>query len=133
MSGFTAHHTHSLFAKTIPQDNLIYIQEDRKELPHENALQSLLKSLKPPIEKSRLRSALLSIKDYEEQFHSESAQNNDIFILKQTIISRLLVGFYAETLDVCLQEAVEADAEAQWWGDIERSWRRLVWYSLQSP
>lgn len=132
MSSFAAHHTGPLYLKTIPQNASVTAQGDHKESHLESTLNSLLSSLKPPLDKSILRSALRSLEGYSDQFTVQSGQTPDVYIIRRAILSRLLVGFYAETLDVCLKDAIEADTEAQWWGDIERSWRRLSWYSLQS-
>ena len=132
MASFAAHHTNPLYLKTIPQNVPVSTQDEHKESQLESDLNSLLLSLKPPLEKATLRSVLRSLEDYSDHFNIDSRQIPEVDILRKAILSRLLVGFYAETLDVCLQDAIEADTESQWWGDVERSWRRLASYTLQS-
>lgn len=52
--------------------------------------------------------------------------------LKQVIIGKLTVSLYAGAMDIYLTQATEAEAEAEWWRDIERSKTKLAWYLLQS-
>lgn len=52
--------------------------------------------------------------------------------LKQAIVNRLVVSLYAEGLEVCISQATQTEAEAEWWADIERSRRNVAWYLLQS-
>jgi len=43
-----------------------------------------------------------------------------------------MVGLYTKALKIHLDQATEAEAEAEWWGDIERSKLNVAWYLLQS-
>lgn len=42
------------------------------------------------------------------------------------------VTAYSQSLDVTLQQALEAEREAEWWSDIEKSSWNVFWYLLQS-
>lgn len=58
--------------------------------------------------------------------------NKQDHALKRAIIGEIIVGLYAEALDVYLAEAGEVEAEAEWWADVERSRGNVACYYLQS-
>ncbi|KAF9013543.1 ATP synthase regulation protein NCA2-domain-containing protein [Cyathus striatus] len=53
-------------------------------------------------------------------------------VLKHAIISKLVVSIYAESLDLYLNQAIQVEADAEWWADVERSRLNVAWYLLQS-
>ncbi|KAG6854123.1 hypothetical protein C0991_010287 [Blastosporella zonata] len=61
---------------------------------------------------------------------SKVDSENDV--LRAAIISKLLVGLYAEGIDSYLFQATEAETEAEWWADIERSRWNIASYLLQT-
>lgn len=52
--------------------------------------------------------------------------------LKQVLLGRVVLGVYAEALHTYLDQTTEAEREAEWWDNIERSHYELAWYLLQS-
>jgi len=52
--------------------------------------------------------------------------------LKHAVVAKVMVGLYTRALKIYLDQATEAEAEAEWWGDIERSKLNVAWYLLQS-
>ncbi|KAF9468475.1 ATP synthase regulation protein NCA2-domain-containing protein [Collybia nuda] len=52
--------------------------------------------------------------------------------LKRAVINQLVIGLYAESLDLCISQAAQSEAEAEWWADIERSRRNVAWYLFQT-
>lgn len=47
-------------------------------------------------------------------------------------LSRLVAAVYTEALDILLAEAIEAEAEADWWADLGRSQLRVAHYLVQT-
>lgn len=52
--------------------------------------------------------------------------------LKHAVVAKVMVGLYTKALKIYLDQATEAEAEAEWWGDIERSKLNVAWYLLQT-
>ena len=52
--------------------------------------------------------------------------------LQIAIAAKLTVGIYTQFLEVYLNEASDAEAEMEWWSDIERSRWRTTYFLLQS-
>jgi nuclear-control-of-ATPase protein 2 len=48
------------------------------------------------------------------------------------ISERVVAGLYARTMEEMLQQALEADMEARFWWDVERSKYNIAWFLLQS-
>ena len=51
---------------------------------------------------------------------------------KDAVLGRLVAAVYTEALDILLAEAIEAEAEADWWADLGRSQLRVAHYLVQS-
>ncbi|KAH9080349.1 NCA2-domain-containing protein [Lactarius deliciosus] len=51
---------------------------------------------------------------------------------KDAVLGRLVAAVYTEALDILLAEAIEAEAEADWWADLGRSRLRVVHYLIQT-
>ncbi|KAH9038392.1 NCA2-domain-containing protein [Lactarius pseudohatsudake] len=51
---------------------------------------------------------------------------------KDAVLGRLVAAVYAEALDILLAEAIEAEAEADWWADLGRSRLRVAHYLIQT-
>ncbi|PFH53997.1 hypothetical protein AMATHDRAFT_136509 [Amanita thiersii Skay4041] len=66
------------------------------------------------------QSTLIAAQDIEEE------------ALKNTVACKLLVSLYAHALDTHLGQAMQAEAEADWWADTERSNMNLLMYLVQS-
>lgn len=107
--------------------------------PPEEELQtlySLLTDLKSPLDYGSLEGTLQTLTEHERKTrHSNltsSAYSDEATNVKNIITARIIIGLYAQALDKTLKEACEADSEAEWWGDIERSDRTVVWYLIAS-
>lgn len=104
----------------------------------EQSLQSLLLSLKPPLTHARINEAIQALQEYEScRTASETAGISSVPTyeeenLKTAIVHRLMVGTYTVVLDTFLNEAINAETEAEWWADIERSTWGVWNYLLQS-
>jgi len=48
------------------------------------------------------------------------------------ISERVIAGLYARTMEEMLQQALEADREARFWWDVERSKYNTTWFLMQS-
>lgn len=116
MANFSQHHVKGLQIRlpTLPQS----------EPPKNEALRALLltKTL-PPVE-----DVLLLLSDSAKSI--ESDQEHDALVY--AITARLAINVYADALDTLLREASEAETEAEWWANVERSRANVAWYLLQS-
>ncbi|KAH8114777.1 NCA2-domain-containing protein [Phellopilus nigrolimitatus] len=148
MSSFAANHVRSLVdaTKTInvsiqARDTTISVstQRPRSPSPRRAELYSLLRDFPSPLDKSALRTTLKALSEREElkpqttnlvsASAPEESEAEDLAI--ETILeSRLVVGLYAETLDLWLKEASDADSEAEWWSGTARSWQSVASYLL---
>jgi len=52
--------------------------------------------------------------------------------LKHAVVAKVIVGLYTKALKIYLDQATKAEAEAEWWGDVEHSKLNVAWYLLQS-
>jgi len=52
--------------------------------------------------------------------------------LAWTAATRALAGVYSEVMGSLLEQATQADSEAEWWGQVERVGGGTAWYLLQS-
>ena len=94
-------------------------------------LYNLLASLKSPLNYAALQPALAELTKLEKERKEASTayiKSGDAMNAKNVLTAKILIGLYAQALDITLKEACEADAEAEWWADIERSKRAVVWY-----
>jgi hypothetical protein len=94
-------------------------------------LRSLLASLTQPLSGQLINHAVMQLEQASAAAVSAAAdaEENE---LKQAIISRMVVGLYSESLDICISQAIDAETEADWWADVVRSRRNVAWYLLQS-
>ncbi|KAF9498958.1 NCA2-domain-containing protein [Pleurotus eryngii] len=116
MANLSQHHVKGLQIRlpTLPQS----------ELPKNEALRALLltKTL-PPVE-----DVLLLLSDSAKSIQSD--QEHDALVY--AITARLAINVYADALDTLLREASEAETEAEWWANVERSRANVAWYLLQT-
>ncbi|KAF8073730.1 NCA2-domain-containing protein [Lyophyllum atratum] len=116
---------------TIPNSDSTHNASD-VSAPKEK-LQSLLASLNQPLSPSLVQDAVGSLIQLERRPDvSASGADPENNALKEAIIIKLLVGLYAEGIEGCLSQAAEAETEAEWWAEIERSWWNVAWYLLQT-
>ena len=60
-------------------------------------------------------------------------QDEEEVALEDAIVRKLTLAIYADALDTYLAQAIEVEAEAEWWGSIETSSKMAVaWFFLQS-
>lgn len=99
---------------------------------HAEQLYKLLHGL-DTLDSRTLRSTVKSFVDIENSLSQGiTTLSRDDERAKLALESRVLVGVYAEVLGRWLQEASEADAEAEWWARTARSQRSLLSYFVAS-
>ncbi|THH05164.1 hypothetical protein EW145_g5002 [Phellinidium pouzarii] len=142
MSSFATNHVRSLVntagARTVSStdsDSAAVSAQSRQSSQSEE-LHTLLLQLKSPFDKYTLRTTLQALNDQELarvsvspsklSLSGEDADNS----MRVTLENRIIVGIYAEALDLWLKEASEADSEAEWWAGIARSQQSVAWYLL---
>jgi nuclear control of ATPase protein 2 len=90
-------------------------------------LQNTLSELNPPATKQSILAALALLHDGTGPSGDSEEES-----LKQAVLGRVVLGLYADALHTYLDQATEAEREAEWWDNIERSRYELAWYLLQS-
>lgn len=134
-TSFAANHVKSLADATYRE--AINPSNDGTATPSLRAakLYKLLHQLESPLDQRALRSTIKSLVEIEENsavVWSDSAVSQEDANVRAAVESRVCVGVYAEVLGRWLQEASEADAEAEWWAGTIRSQRSVVWYLIAS-
>ena len=62
----------------------------------------------------------------------EEERDEEEVALEDAIVRKLTVAIYAEALDTYLGQAIEVEAEAEWWASVETSKLAVVLYFIQS-
>lgn len=83
--------------------------------------------LNPPATEQSILAALVLLRDATAPSGDPEEE-----CLKQAILGRVVLGVYADALHTYLEQATEAETEAEWWNNIERSNSELTWYLLQT-
>ncbi|KAG6891642.1 hypothetical protein C0992_012691, partial [Termitomyces sp. T32_za158] len=96
-------------------------------------LQDSLSTLNQPLSHTLVVGTVGSLTEAEQKREiSAPVVDSENDLLRDAIIAKLLVGLYAEGIDSYLSQATEAETEAEWWADIERSRWNLALYLLQT-
>ena len=90
-------------------------------------LQNIFLELNPPATEHSILAALVLLHDTAAPSGDPEEES-----LKQAVLGRVVLGVYADSLHAYLDQATEAEREAEWWDSIERSRYELAWYLLQS-
>lgn len=90
-------------------------------------LQNALLELNSPATEQSILAALVLLRDATVPSGDPEEE-----CLKQAILGRVVLGVYGDALHMYLEQATEAETEAEWWNNIERSNSALAWYLLQS-
>ena len=89
--------------------------------------QKALLELDPPATEQSFLAALILLRDTAATSGDPEEES-----LKQAVLGRVVLGVYADALHAYLDQATEAEREAEWWDNVERSRYGLAWYLLQS-
>ena len=90
-------------------------------------LRNTLQELNPPATEQSILVALSLLRNTATPSGDPEEES-----LKQAVLGRVVLGVYADALNVYLDQATEAEREAEWWDNVERSRYELAWYLLQS-
>lgn len=90
-------------------------------------LQNALLELNPPATEQSILAALTLLCDAAALSGDPEEES-----LKQAVLGRVILSVYADALNAYLDQATEAESEAEWWDNVERSRYELAWYLLQS-
>lgn len=122
-----SHLTNDLILLPVPAQHQLHVstsQSNRAATEAEESLRSLLLSLKPPLLHSQITDGVQSLEGYDafvSGLRSGELRATEEDGVRTAIMGRLVAGLYAEAMDTFLKEAGEAENEAEWWGDVERS------------
>ena len=123
----------SNYIKDLPTSPEVPVASKAQPTPKNQDLQALVLSLKQPLSHFETRDTLHTLERIENGNPAFSAfeEDREEYALKRAVIGKIAVSLYAEALDFYLAEAGEVEAEAEWWADIERSRRNVVYYLIQ--
>lgn len=129
-SSFSSHYVQSLAISLV-----LPAASEARPTSKKQSLQSLVASTRQLLSYSDTRKALESLerieRDYTDAFSATHVDSEE-YALKRAVIGKVVVCLYAEALDTYLSEASDAEAEAEWWADVERSRQNVAYYLLQS-
>ena len=112
----------------IPSD---YESRSPKAVERKQTLRTLLLTLNSTPSRSGLENCTSTLIRIEDDT-SRDVQDKEEEALKNAAMFKLLVNLYAQALDTYLGQAMQVEAEADWWSDIERSRLNVLMYLLQS-
>lgn len=128
-SPFVKHHIRSLF----PSFSSPSFKSKTSTVNHERLefLRTLLASLQNKHQNTVVREAIASLTQPGVSSLADT-QDPEEYTLKRAIIGVLVVDLYSEALDIFLNESSQAESEAEWWAEVERSRQNVALYLLQS-
>lgn len=142
-SRFVHHFTNPLFVSrpSSPSPSLPVNPESivcSSDTVSKQALRSLLIALNQPFSHHTIDGVLRSLLEIGSTAPStldvspSTTSDEEEEALKTAIVAKLVVGIYAKALDNHMSQAMEVEAEAEWWAEIERSCWNVAWYLLSS-
>ncbi|KAJ3573989.1 hypothetical protein NP233_g2060 [Leucocoprinus birnbaumii] len=101
--------------------------------PEKHALHVFLVSSPPsrPLPTHQIADAISTLSRIESRKPS-AASDSEEEALKSALVAKVVVGLYAQALQVYLDQATQVEAEAEWWGETEGSMQNVAWYLLQT-
>lgn len=105
-----------------PQNFASGVDSEKKQ-----KLQNALLELNPPATEQSILAALTLLRNTAAPSDDPEEES-----LKQAVLGRVVLGVYADALNAYLDQTTEAEREAEWWDNVERSRYELAWYLLQS-
>ncbi|KAF8635828.1 hypothetical protein AX15_000027 [Amanita polypyramis BW_CC] len=102
-----------------------------KATERKQSLCSLLLALNSAPSRSGLGDCISTLVRIEEDAGHE-VQDGEEKALNNAVTFKLLVNLYAEALDIYLGQAMQVEAEADWWSDVEHSRLNVLMYLVQT-
>ncbi|KAF7982860.1 hypothetical protein HWV62_25080 [Athelia sp. TMB] len=125
----------SHYVRTLATSSTLPPVSEAEPNSKKHSLQSLVASTRQQLSSSDTRRALKSLQFIEKEYPSSLAvvkADSEEDALRRAVIGKAVVALYGEALDAYLQEASDAETEAQWWADVERSRQSVAYYFLQT-
>ncbi|KIJ17751.1 hypothetical protein PAXINDRAFT_111300 [Paxillus involutus ATCC 200175] len=127
--GYSSHYTESL----LPLANLQPPPLTGLDPRAEELYREIDTFLKPPFSPEAIQNALKLLQDDVFLHPSSSIQAQHASgVLLQTALGRIAFGLYTKALDLYLDEASAAQADAEWWAEVEQSNKLAALYLLQT-
>ena len=96
--------------------------------PHSNPTQSQIADCARSLQDVLSSSSFTTVSDDGQT----EEQDEEVVALEDAIVRKLTVAIYADALDTYLAQAIEVEAEAEWWASVETSKLAVAWFLLQS-
>jgi nuclear control of ATPase protein 2 len=109
-----------------------YTKSDETSDLAKNVLRGYFAELHPPQTQRDLADSIDTLRELRQQGIFIQSSDEEQQALQSAIITKIVIGCYLTILEQTLDQARRADVELEWWLDIERSRRNLVYYLLQS-
>lgn len=119
MSIFVVHHTERLLQNALspPKGSDIPSPSPQTHIapsPRSQKIHSLLAAFKPRINPSLIHETLIVLQNDGDGISAEAFLDSEEKSLRRAAIGAVAASIYGQVLDMCLQQATEADAEANW-------------------
>ena len=135
MSTFAKSHVSSLLSISQSQTTRFLTRLGPRapsEVPRQdNDLLTLFHQFKDPFDKPSLHDTFEKLFMYKRDPDIQSIGEYDAIIIN-ALEKKIIIGFYAQLLDQWLEEAIEADSDAELWESIYRSSSSVAWYLFAS-
>ena len=135
MSTFAKSHVSSLLSISQSQTARFFTRlgpRATSEVPQQdNDLLTLFHQFKDPFDKPSLHDTFEKLFMYKRDPDIQSIGEYDAIIIN-ALEKKIIIGFYAQLLDQWLEEAIEADSDAELWESIYRSSSSVAWYLFAS-
>lgn len=130
MSTFITTFTRDLAVAVVPPGNTTP-GSPRPRNETKNSLRSLFVDLDSPLSSSSVEQCLAVIRTNQDSFSAATSDAEEL-ALKRAILGKVVVDIYTQTLQTVFEEARTAEAELDWWSEVERSRLNVAMYLLQS-
>ncbi|KIJ54558.1 hypothetical protein M422DRAFT_200395 [Sphaerobolus stellatus SS14] len=136
MSTLAVHQTSQLLQRALSTPRLTRPTSPAPEaqsasLPRIDKFRSLVSAFKTPVNPKLIQETLEELqKEYDQVGTFEAGSEEDA--LRTAALGAVAASLYGHVLDILLQQATEAEGEANWWGELERSRTYLCWYMVQT-
>ncbi|KAI0315793.1 NCA2-domain-containing protein [Amylostereum chailletii] len=139
MSATISHLTNDLVLLSVPSkpEATNFSTSSKSSIDSKEIIRSIYLSLNPPLSESNIAEAIRCLQQYDATRPQTGAPGTQTFDAEEeslfnAVTGKLLVGVYAQALDVYLNQASDVETEAEWWAEIERSQLKSAYYLLQT-
>ncbi|KAJ3557126.1 hypothetical protein NM688_g1633 [Phlebia brevispora] len=132
MSTFVSHLHQDLSSRIVLPSTVASPGTPGSSSQSRQALRACFLDLHPPTSLTASTQSLKRVQKLKRDEAFVESSDSEEEALWTAIAAKLTVGIYTQLLEVYLNEASEAEAELEWWSDIQRSRWRTSYFLLQT-